>query len=134
MERQKAKYIELLKHIENVDDIILENFQYIQWNYHKTNKKYRPLAYALMIFYILVSLVYIYSLTHCYCDYITSFFIAITYGLITVIPSHFSVLHVSKMDLIRLRFRLISQLLDQQITDIQDHNHNHNHNQKKFFI
>lgn len=90
------------------------DFNYIKWNYHKTMRKFTPFTLFGVAYYYTVSFIYLFKLSHCNCDYVTSFVFALSYTSITIVPNCTYFLHLGKMDLLRIRYRLITRLLKQQ--------------------
>lgn len=114
MHTNRYKHLKLLRRFKELDAQIQIDFNYIKWNYHKTMRKFTTFTLIVMIYYYTVSFIYLFKLSNCNCDYVTTFVFALCYASITIAPSSTVFLHLGKMDLLRIRYRLIKRLLKQQ--------------------
>ncbi|XP_011191173.2 putative gustatory receptor 47b [Zeugodacus cucurbitae] len=114
MQWNRHKHLQLTQQFKALDAQMQIDFNYIKWNYHKTMRKFTPFTLFGMAYYYIVSFIYLFKLSNCNCDYITTFVLALSYSSITIAPSCIFFLHLGKMDLLRIRYRLIKRLLQQQ--------------------
>lgn len=109
------KYVNLANTLQNLDEKLQKNFPGIQWNYHKSTRKYNPMTVGVYGFYTIVSTIYIFQIAHCRCGWISSVIVSVCYSCVTGAPAFASFLFIGNMDMLRLRFRLIRKLLIQNI-------------------
>ncbi|XP_050324645.1 putative gustatory receptor 47b isoform X1 [Bactrocera neohumeralis] len=125
MQTNKYKHLKFLREFKELDAQMQIDFNYIKWNYHKTMRKFTIFTLIGMTYYYTVSFIYIFKLSNCNCDYVTTFVFALSYASITLAPSCIFFLHLGKMDLLRIRYRLIKRLLKQQYALAVDLKHQH---------
>ncbi|XP_037942042.1 putative gustatory receptor 47b [Teleopsis dalmanni] len=113
IDAQKRNLIQLMSEFEHLDRSLQIDYPFIKWNYQKTMRKYAPTTIAIFIYFSIVSLSYVFNLSGCYCGIPTTFLIGATYTSITVATGSVGFIHIAKMDLLRLRYRLISHLAQQ---------------------
>ncbi|XP_065369029.1 putative gustatory receptor 47b [Calliphora vicina] len=115
----RDKYVNLANTLQTLDEQLQRNFPGIEWNYHKSTRKYNPMTVGLYGFYTIVSCIYIFNIAHCTCGWISSTILSICYSCVTGAPAFAGFLFIGNMDMLRLRFRLIRKLLRQHLMNSQ---------------
>ncbi|CAD7013577.1 putative gustatory receptor 47b [Ceratitis capitata] len=114
MHANRYKHLKLLFQFKELDEQMQATYPKIKWNYHKTMRKFTPITLCGMFYYYAVSLIYVFNLSNCNCDYATTLMFALSYASITITPGCTFFLHLGMMDLQRIRYRLIQRLLRQE--------------------
>ncbi|KNC27219.1 putative gustatory receptor 47b [Lucilia cuprina] len=111
------KYLKLANTLQSLDEQLKMNFPSIQWNYHKSTRKYNPMTVGIYGFYSIVSTIYIFHIAHCRCGWFSSTILSLCYACVTGAPAFAGFLFIGNMDMLRLRFRLIRKLLQLQFVN-----------------
>ncbi|KAM7343345.1 gustatory receptor 47b [Cochliomyia hominivorax] len=119
LEWNRQKYVNLANTMQSLDEELKRNFPSIQWNYYKSNRKYNHMTVGVVIFYAVVSTIYNFQIAHCACGFISTIIVSICYSCVTGSPAMTAFLFIGNMDMLRLRFRLIRKLLQQNLKDLQ---------------
>ncbi|XP_054737691.1 putative gustatory receptor 47b [Anastrepha obliqua] len=113
MEKNKYKLMRLMQSFQVLDHRMQIEFPYVNWNYHKTERKFTSITLFLIAYYYIVAFIYVFKLANCNCDYATTIVFALSYATLTSAPGFITFLNLGLMDLQRIRFRLIRRLLKQ---------------------
>ncbi|XP_067633338.1 putative gustatory receptor 47b [Eurosta solidaginis] len=113
METKKYKHIKVIKRFQQLDDGLQMNFPHVNWNYKKTEFKFTISTLVMLAYFYIISFMFLYTISNCRCDYVTTFVWALSYVIITTGPAGISFLHMGIMDLQRVRYRILQKLLQQ---------------------
>ncbi|KAH8416061.1 hypothetical protein KR222_007333, partial [Zaprionus bogoriensis] len=114
LDGHRRRHIRLLASMQQLDTQVLAQFPHVRWRYERTRSKYLHGTVGLTIAYNLLSLALMFDTTRCRCGYASTILIACTYSWLTSSLGAMGFIHIGLMDYLRLRFRLIMKLLQQQ--------------------
>ncbi|XP_075167034.1 gustatory receptor 47b [Haematobia irritans] len=107
----RLKHLHLSHLLQSLDDKLLKDFPFVKWNYNKTARKYNVLVSLVTIYFMSISLGFVFNLSRCRCGYISSFLLAFSYACMTCCAGTANFLYVAGMDMLRIRFRLLYKLI-----------------------
>ncbi|EDW10390.1 uncharacterized protein Dmoj_GI18559 [Drosophila mojavensis] len=114
MDAYCSKHIGLLASMQLLDTDISAEFPHVQWRYNRTRSKYWYGSSLVFCLYVAISLALMFDTTQCSCGYVSTILIASTYSMLTSMLGTMGFIHIALMDYLRIRFRLIMKLVEQQ--------------------
>lgn len=114
LDGHRRRHIRLLRSMQELDTQVLAQFPYVRWHYERSRSKYWYGTVVLAVGYNLLSLALMFDTTRCTCGIASTILIACSYSWLTSSLVATGFIHVGLMDYLRLRFRLIMRLLQQQ--------------------
>lgn len=114
LDGHRRRHIRLLCSMQELDTQVLAQFPYVRWRYERSRSKYWYGTVGLTVAYNLLSLALMFDTTRCTCGFVSTILIACSYSWLTSSLGAMGFIHIGLMDYLRLRFRLIMKLLQQQ--------------------
>lgn len=110
----RTRHIGLLASMQLLDTQISAEFTHVQWRYHRTRSKFWYGSMTVLCMYVATSLALMFDTTHCSCGYVSTILIASSYSMLTSMLGTVGFMHIALMDYLRIRYRLIMKLVEQQ--------------------
>lgn len=114
LDGHRRRHIRLLCSMQELDTQVLAQFPYVRWRYERSRSKYWYGTVGLTLAYNILSLALMFDTTRCTCGFVSTILIACSYSWLTSSLGAMGFIHIGLMDYLRLRFRLIMKLLQQQ--------------------
>ncbi|XP_043642111.1 putative gustatory receptor 47b [Drosophila teissieri] len=110
---QRKRHMQLLAKMQDFDQSILMVFPHVQWNYQRARLKYWYGTMIVGFCFLAFSISLIFDTTRCTCGIPSTVLMAFTYSLLTSSVGLLGFVHIGIMDFLRVRLRLVQQLLHQ---------------------
>ncbi|XP_033152016.1 putative gustatory receptor 47b [Drosophila mauritiana] len=113
LDSQRNRHLKLLARMQEFDQSVLVVFPHVQWNYRRARLKYWYGTLIVGFCFLSFSVSLIFDTTRCTCGIPSTMLMAFTYTLLTSSVGLLGFVHIAIMDFIRVRLRLVQQLLQQ---------------------
>lgn len=113
LDLQKDRHLKLVARMQEFDRSVLMVFPHVQWNYRRARLKYWYGTVIVGFCFFSFSISLIFDTTRCTCGIPSTLLMAFTYTLLTSSVGLLGFVHIGIMDFIRVRLRLVQQLLHQ---------------------
>ncbi|XP_017038796.1 putative gustatory receptor 47b [Drosophila ficusphila] len=113
LDSQRSRHIRLVASMQEFDRSVLEVFPQVQWNYQRSRFKYWYGTMIVGFCFFSFSISLIFDTARCTCGIPSTLIMACMYTLLTSSLGLIGFVHVAVMDFLRVRLRLVQQLLRQ---------------------
>ncbi|XP_037717823.1 putative gustatory receptor 47b [Drosophila subpulchrella] len=113
LDSKRSRHLKLLASMQEFDGSVLEVFPYVKWNYLRSRLKYWYGTVIVGSCYFSFSISLIFDTARCTCGIPSTMVLALTYTLLTSSVGLVGFVHIGIMDFLRVRLRLVQQLLEQ---------------------
>ncbi|XP_016994618.2 putative gustatory receptor 47b [Drosophila takahashii] len=117
LDSHRSRHLKLLASMQEFDRSVLEVFPHVKWNYLRSRLKYWYGTVIVGSCYFSFSISLIFDTARCSCGIPSTLVMALTYTLLTSSVGLVGFVHIGIMDFLRVRLRLVQQLLQQLYQD-----------------
>ncbi|XP_017069316.1 putative gustatory receptor 47b [Drosophila eugracilis] len=108
---KRSRHLKLLVSMQEFDEGILEVFPHVQWSYQRSRLKYWYGTVIVGFCFFSFSISLIFDTARCTCGIPSTLLMAVTYTLLTSSVGLVGFVHIGIMDFLRVRLRLVQQLV-----------------------
>ncbi|XP_016979492.1 putative gustatory receptor 47b [Drosophila rhopaloa] len=113
LDSQRSRHLRLLASMQQFDLSVVEVFPHVKWNYQRSRLKYWYGTVIVGFCFFSFSISLIFDTARCTCGIPSTLLMAFTYTLLTSSVGLVGFVHIGIMDFLRVRLRLVQQLLQQ---------------------
>ncbi|KAI8040022.1 putative gustatory receptor 47b isoform X2 [Drosophila gunungcola] len=113
LDSQRSRHLRLLASMQQFDRSVVEVFPQVKWNYQRSRMKYWYGTVIVGFCFFSFSISLVFKTTRCTCGIPSTLLMAFTYTLLMTSVGLLGFVHIGIMDFLRVRLRLVQQLLRQ---------------------